>query len=293
MRLTGAPLRVFLAATAGILLVLASPACTATNFLDPEGPRYYENAESAKRGARSTRSAGALRLVTFNLEYGREVDAAIALIQASDALSDPDILLLQEMAGAGVIRIAEALGFNYLYYPSGIHPQARQEFGTAILSPWPIVNPSKLVLPHGAAFTGLRRAATAATVQWGNVPIRVYSMHLPSPMAIGEQQRRDQVELVLDSVRQTAGLVIVAGDFNSRSIGPRFERDGFAWITKSIPGTSRGPGMWLSYDHVFAARFDAARGAWSAGCVDAPGVSDHRAVWARLDPPVMTRAPSH
>ena len=33
------------------------------------------------------------------------------------------------------------LGLNYLYFPSGIHPQARQEYGTAILSPWPIESP--------------------------------------------------------------------------------------------------------------------------------------------------------
>jgi endonuclease/exonuclease/phosphatase family metal-dependent hydrolase len=279
------------AAAAGLLLVLSGPACTATNFLDPEGPRYYENAESAKRRGEAEQPAGALRIVSFNVAYGREVDAAIALLRSSDALRDADILLLQEMAGAGVVRIAAALGVNYLYYPSGIHPQAHQEFGTAILSRWPIVDPAKLVLPHGAAFTGLRRAVTAATVQWRDSPIRVYSVHLPSPMAIATEDRQHQVQIIVDDARRHTGPVIVAGDFNSRSVGDWFEREGFTWVTRAMPGTSRGPGFWLSFDHVFASRVGEAGGVWSAGYVDTKGISDHRAVWARLDPPPAGPAP--
>ena len=270
---------------------LAGAACAATNFLDPEGPRYYETAPSANERTAPADSGGPLRVVTFNIEYGREIDGAIRLIQAAEALRSPDILLLQEMSSAGVIRIAAGLGLNYLYYPSGIHPQARQEYGTAILSPWRLEEPQKLLLPHGAAVTGMRRAVTVATVLWREVRIRVFSVHLPAPMSIDETQRRAQVQRILESADRRPGPVIVAGDFNSRAVGPWFERDGFAWTTKDLPGTSRGPGFWLSFDHLFVRGMGAAGGNASTGYVEAPGISDHRPVWVRLRPASLATAP--
>jgi len=274
-----------------VMLALAAAACSATSFLDPEGPRYYESTRSGKPDDTAGAPGRPLRLVTFNLEFGRETERAIQLIRTNDALRDPDILLLQEMSGSGVTRVAAGLDLNYLYYPSGIHPQAHQEFGTAILSPLRIGEPSKLVLPFGAAVTGLRRAVTVATIRWRGVPIRVFSVHLPGPLSIAIEERQAQVRVILDAARAQPGPVIVAGDFNSRSIGPWFERGGFTWVTKHLPGTSRGPGFWLSYDHVFARGFPATGGTWAAGCVDAPGTSDHRAVWVTLGPGAPSAGP--
>jgi endonuclease/exonuclease/phosphatase family metal-dependent hydrolase len=191
-------------------------------------------------------------------------------------------LLLQEMSGSGVVRMAAGLGLNYLYFPSGIHPQAHQEYGTAILSPWPIEAPSKLPLPYGAVFTGMRRAVTAATIRWRDHPIRVYSVHLPARMAVSGGQRRQQVALILDAARRDPGPVIVAGDFNSSDIDGLFEQEGFAWVTKALPGTARFMRRWYPIDHVFARGLGAADEAPPAGYVDAAGISDHRAVWARL-----------
>jgi endonuclease/exonuclease/phosphatase family metal-dependent hydrolase len=254
-------------------------ACTATNYLDPEGPRYYDTSRSAKPSAAQE---GPLRLVTFNIEFGRAVDGAIRLLRTTEALRDPDVLLLQEMSSAGVATIADKLGLNSLYFPSGIHPHARQEYGTAILSPWPIEDPAKLPLPYGAVFTGMRRAVTAATIRWGEHPVRVYCVHLPARMAISGGQRSEQVTLILNAARRDPGPVIVAGDFNSHDIDMLFEREGFQCVTKAIPGTSRFWGRWFQIDHIFARGLGAAGGAPAAGYVEAPGVSDHRAVWTRL-----------
>jgi endonuclease/exonuclease/phosphatase family metal-dependent hydrolase len=263
-------------------LALAGAACTATNFLDPEGPRYYETDRSAKPAA-ATRGPGAdLLVVSFNIEFGREIEGALSLFKATDALRHPDILLLQEMSGSGVVRMAAGLGMNYLYFPSGIHPQARQEYGTAILSPWPIEAPSKLPLPYGAVFTGMRRAVTAATTRWRDHPVRVYSVHLPARMAVSAGQRRQQVALILDAARRDPGPAIVAGDFNSPAVDGLFEQEGFEWVTRAIPGTARFMRRWYQIDHVFARGLRAADDGPPAGYVDAPGISDHRAIWARL-----------
>lgn len=181
-----------------------------------------------------------------------------------------------------MVRIAAGLGLNYLYFPSGIHPQAHQEYGTAILSPWPIEDPWKLPLPHGAVFTGMRRAVTVATIRWRDHPIRTYSVHLPARMAISGGQRREQIALILDAARRDPGPVIVAGDFNSQKVGTWFEQEGFAWVTRAVPGTSRFLGRWFQIDHVFARGIGAAGRRGPAGCVEAAGISDHCAVWARL-----------
>jgi len=224
----------------------------------------------------------ALRLVTFNIEFGREIDGAIRLLRTAESLRNPDVLLLQEMSSAGVATIADRLGLNYLYFPSGIHPQARQEYGTAILSPWPIDDPSKLPLPYGAVFTGMRRAVTVATIRWREHPVRVYSVHLPARMAISGGQRREQAALILDDARRDPGPVIVAGDFNSRDVAKWFQGEGFDWVTQGVPGTSRFLRRWFQIDHVFAKGFNTEGERSPAGCVEAEGISDHRAVWARL-----------
>jgi endonuclease/exonuclease/phosphatase family metal-dependent hydrolase len=271
------------ALAAFVTITLAGPACTATNYLDPDGPRYYDTARAAAREEPAGEASRPLRVVTFNIEYGREIDRAVSLLRSNEALRNADILFLQEMDSRGVVRIATELGLNYLYFPGGIHPQAKQDFGTAILSPWPIEGPAKIVLPHGSAVTGLRRVVTAATVRWGRVPVRVFSVHLPAPMAISLEQRREQVQVIVDAARKTTDVVVVAGDFNGRSVGPWFEQAGYAWITSNMPGTSRGPGFWLSFDHVFAKGLESAGDTPRAGYVDATGISDHRAVWVTLD----------
>jgi len=277
-----ARIRLAAALAAFVAITLAGSACTATNYLDPDGPRYAGTLRPVTPGEPAGEATGPLRVVTFNIEYGREIDRAVSLLRTSEVLRNMDLLLLQEMDSRGVVRIAAELGLNYLYFPGGIHPQGKQDFGAAILSPWPIEDPAKIVLPHGSAVTGLRRVVTAATVRWGRVPIRVFSVHLPAPMAISLDQRREQVQVIVDAARQTAGVVIVAGDFNGRSIGPWFEQAGYAWITTDMPGTSRGPGFWLSFDHVFTKGLEPAGDTPRAGYVDATGISDHRAVWVTL-----------
>jgi endonuclease/exonuclease/phosphatase (EEP) superfamily protein YafD len=105
------------------------------------------------------------------------------------------------------------------------------------------------------------------------------------------EDRRDQVEAILDAVRHQPGPSIVAGDFNSQSVAPWFEEDGFAWLTRGLPGTSRGLGVWLSFDHVFTKGFRAAAVAPAAGYVETEGISGHRALWVRLRPIVWAFGP--
>jgi endonuclease/exonuclease/phosphatase family metal-dependent hydrolase len=272
----------------GAVLVVAAAACVALacatthNYLDPAGPTYEGAHAPDARDRTCGAQDGALKVVTFNIEFAREIERAIALLRTSAALRDFDILLLQEMDEPGVQRIARALGLNYVYVPSTIHPQADHDFGTAVLSPWPLDQTRKLLLPHAAFITRARRAAASAIVHCGTLRIRAMAVHLPAPAGVSGEEREDQVRVMLADLAGTHGPVVVGGDFNSRRMGSMFTQAGYRWLTDKLPGTSRGIGLWWSNDHVFTRGFVPAGGGPSAGVVDSAGASDHRAVWVRV-----------
>ena len=135
-------------------------------------------------------------MVSFNIAYAIEIDRALEVLRGAEPLRDPDILALQEMDAPGTERIAKALGMNAVYFPSGVHPKHQRDFGCALLSPWPLVEPRKLVLPHGARGSGLVRSATVATLLRGDERIRAYSVHLPSPLAVSGGSRLDELRVL-------------------------------------------------------------------------------------------------
>ena len=60
-----------------------------------------------------------LRVVTFNLKWGRHIDRAADLFTRPGPLRDADLVVLEEMDRAGTERLASALGFAYVYVPPG------------------------------------------------------------------------------------------------------------------------------------------------------------------------------
>jgi endonuclease/exonuclease/phosphatase family metal-dependent hydrolase len=273
----------------GIALALATSglACaSAVNYLDPSGPSYVHASEG--RAARGDPAAAPLRVVSFNIAYAIEIDRAIEVLRASEPLRDPDILALQEMDAPGTERIARALWLNAVYFPSGVHPKHERDFGCAVLSPWPLEEPRKLVLPHGARVTGLRRAAVSATVVRGGQRIRAYSLHLPSPLAVSGGSRKEQLRAVAADAASVEGPVVIAGDFNSHDKVEELAKAGFTWVTREVGATARlrllGIGLaGLSYDHVLAKGLRPVPGPEATGVVvDNRGASDHKPVWAVL-----------
>jgi endonuclease/exonuclease/phosphatase family protein len=178
-----------------------------------------------------------LRVVTFNLRWGREVDRAADLLSRPGPLSDADVLVLQEMDRPGTERLARTLGFAYVYVPSAFHPVPKKDFGVAILSPWPIEDARKLLLPHESRFRKLRRSAAVATVRSPLGPVRVYGVHLETPTGASNRVRREQARTVLADAVDWAGPVIVAGDFNGRSGAAELAGAGFSWLTETVTNT--------------------------------------------------------
>jgi endonuclease/exonuclease/phosphatase family metal-dependent hydrolase len=252
----------------------AGTGCWTYNYQSPFGPRYTGVLPSGPLNVPSG-AAITIRVVTFNVQFARHVDRAIALLRSSAALRHADVVTLQEMDATGARRIAEALSMSYVYYPASVAPETGRDFGNAILSRWPIVADAKIVLPHLARFWRSQRIATAATILVGGVPLRVYSVHLETPVEIGPGSRRDQARAVVAD----AGAyprVVVGGDMKSRGIGNEFPAAGFLWPTEHNPITT----LVFNWDHIFFKGL-AAADSKGAGVVRDPfGASDHRPVWA-------------
>jgi endonuclease/exonuclease/phosphatase family metal-dependent hydrolase len=259
-------------AAVAAVFVLASAGCkTATNYLDPQGPVYRGTSVTAAPEYKD------IRVVTFNIEFGVRVDRAIEALVDHPALRGADVIALQEMDAPGVEKIAAALHVNYVYYPVSLNPKYGRDFGNAILSPWPIEDSRKVLLPHTSRFLRQGRAAVTARVRIADQTVQVYCVHLGSPFGASPGDRRDQAEAVLADARGVAGPVIIAGDFNSHGIGERLQAQGFAWPTRNVGSSVHG----FSYDHIFVRglRLDGTDAGVAREVKDA---SDHRPVWAAI-----------
>lgn len=244
------------------------------NYPSPSGPRY-EGSFAARPDPDSV-----LRIVTFNIEYARQIDRAIGLLREDEHLRDADLLFLQEMDDSGTERIAAALGMHYLYFPATVHPKSGRDFGNAVLSRWPIRDARKLVLPHLARIAHSQRIATACTVDIGGQPVRLYSVHAALPLSVSGKGRRDQMQAIVDDARDAPAGVIVAGDLNSHGLGECFTAAGFDWPSRRIGSTEH----WFDVDQIFTKGFRLA-GPDQIGVVrDNRRASDHRPAWAVLLP---------
>jgi endonuclease/exonuclease/phosphatase family metal-dependent hydrolase len=263
--------------------LLTAGCAPTTNLLHPATPAF---SGSYAPSVGEVSPAPGLRIVTFNIKLGRRIERAISVL-AHDNLAGADVIALQEMDELGVERIARALRLNYVYYPGSIHPTDHRYFGPALLSRWPIKESWKLILPHEGWIRRQRRTATAAILEIRGERVLAYAVHLETQLKISEKNREDQVLTVLNDAARFSGPVVIAGDFNSETIGPLLVRRGYQWLTSRV-----GPTIALfSWDHIFV-RPTGSLQPFSAGMVrKTGGASDHRPVWAVVSGPMDRKAP--
>ena len=255
------------------LTTLAPGACrTGLNYTDAVGPRYAGPVPvpDTSLGWRDT-----LRVVSFNVEWGRSVDSALAVFAGEPDLADADLVLLQEMDEAGSRRMAEALGLGFVYYPAIHSSRNDRDFGNAVLSRWPIVQDEKLLLPHHSIFGRTQRIATVVTVQVGRIPVRVYSVHLATPPNLALRDRMDQMRTVLRDARKHPHVVI-GGDLNSGRMARMAAERGYAWPTRDGPRTV----LFGRWDHIMFKGLALPDSDASGTVEDNRGASDHLPVWA-------------
>jgi endonuclease/exonuclease/phosphatase family metal-dependent hydrolase len=221
-------------------------------------------------------SPASIRVVTFNIERGERIEQAITALTTHPDLRNADVVLLQEMSGAGVEAIASRLGMAAVYYPAS--NRGGRDSGNAVLSRWPIESSWKVPLPHVSRTWHEARAAVGTRLLVGGRLMRVYSAHISSPFGLGPGQRRDQVEVLLADAEPSPEPVLIGGDFNGYGIGKLLVERGYTWLTREA-----GPSMMsFSIDHVFVRGLPDATGR-SGVAQDVRDASDHRPVWAVID----------
>jgi endonuclease/exonuclease/phosphatase family metal-dependent hydrolase len=167
------------------------------------------------------------------------------------------------------------LGMWFVYYPATLHLRHKRDFGNAILSRWPVVEDSKIILPHHARLVGTARTATAATIRVGATDVRVYSTHLGTYANITTDQRRAQLRTILEDAADYE-RVVLGGDMNDAEVGVLAREHGYLWPTEKGPYTA----LIGRLDHIFVKGLSTPDSAAAGTVLDNRNASDHRPVWA-------------
>lgn len=261
-----------------LVLACAAGCATGLNYNDPAGPIFVGPQTIAQTIA--TRTSASLRVVSFNIKFARHLDRAVDLLTRPGPLKDADVLLLQEMDAPATESLGRALGMNYVYVPAVLHASTHRDFGVAILSPWALENPRKVLLPHVHRVKKMRRTAAAATIQTPSGAVRVFAVHFESPFGADGTVRRNQARAVADDAAAFAGPVVIAGDFNGTAGARELERLGFTWLTRDVHNTL----AFFDFDHIVVRGLCATNKPPAAKAPDVTNASDHVPVWTTLQP---------
>ncbi len=208
-----------------------------------------------------------LKIVSYNIRWrsGDELQEIIRLLKADAEIGGAGLIGLQEVdrnrtrsdRTNTARRIAEALNMNYVWAAPPLPPRKgedarekedrEEETGVAILSPYPLADVTRIVLPHEGP-GGRRRAAVGATVNIGGALTRVYSVHAET--RVSSDVRTEQLRAVLDDLARYDKEMpaVVLGDFNSWQ--PDSKRDLIQLFAAADFATPFPPGQ-ATYRHRF------------------------------------------
>lgn len=268
---------VVLLLVACILLASCGPA---SNYLDTLEPQFEGNFSS-----QSSDFSGTIKVVSYNISFAKKIDrASYALIELDD-LKDADIILLQEMDEIGTEAIAQALGYNFVYYPASIHSRHDKNFGNAILAKWPIHASEKIILPHKSPRNQEIRIAVKAIVTIDGTEILTYSVHTET-FWLGRQKRDAQIGALIQSIDTNYQYIVVGGDFNTltlrsiKELEKSFSEIGMERATKGAGYTAQYGPFKFVLDHIFTKGMVVIE----AGKSEEAEASDHFPIWTKLRP---------
>jgi len=218
--------RVFLLFTV-IALAFATQVQTSTeqsSHTKHSDAHLLEIGQAAK--VRSTPNpAGDIKVVSYNIRWrgGSELLKLAQALKDDPEVGGASILGLQEVdrnrkrtGNTNTAKLlADELGMHYAWAaPPHPKPGKEEETGVLLLSPYPLSDVQRIVLPHDGPGRR-RRAGIGATVKIGPSSLRIYSVH--SETRISMDKKLDQMKSVLkDLARYPKDLpAIVMGDFNT------------------------------------------------------------------------------
>jgi endonuclease/exonuclease/phosphatase family metal-dependent hydrolase len=167
-----------------------------------------------------------ITFISYNIRWrsGKELEQIIDWLKERRGQA-PMIVALQEVDRAkprsssvnNAKQIADALGLYYAWSapaPAGTAKPNEEETGVELLSPYPLTDVTRIVLPN-AGPGGRQRIAIAATVKVGETSIRIYSVHSETRLPI--VKKIEQLRAVLTDLDRFPKRMpaAVLGDFNS------------------------------------------------------------------------------
>src|SRR5918996_57399 len=200
-----------------------------------------------------------LSMMTYNIHHAQGADDVLDLDRIAELIrsQEVDLLGLQEVDRHWSERsefvdqatyLAEALDMHVVYGANldqdPLTPGApRRQYGTAILSRYPILSSEHTLLPKLG--TSEQRGLLEAVINVRGTRYRFYNTHLQhnSPNAeSGQAQRTMQVEAIVDEMREERGPQALVGDLNAEpgapELQPLYQRLVDAW-----PAGGIGPGF--------------------------------------------------
>lgn len=194
----------------------------------------------------------ALTVMTYNIRQGRDVDGVLDLARTAQVIraQRPDLVALQEVGRhwsaesefrdqpaelEARLEMQCVFGANLDRDPT--EPRApRRQYGTAVLSAWPVHASQNILLPRASA-ENEQRGLLVVDVDLDGAPFRLLDTHL----SVSADDRRLQVEAILAQAPEAAVPQALLGDLNATPAAPElrplFERLRDAW---SVAGEGDG-----------------------------------------------------
>jgi endonuclease/exonuclease/phosphatase family metal-dependent hydrolase len=231
-----------------------------------------------------------LNVVTFNIHSARAPDGSVHLGTIAHALSawHPDVVLLQEVDRGRIWTgrvdmptvLADRLGMTWAF-GDNVRRSATNQYGTAILSRYPILNARNVSLPAPPGTQ--QRGLLHVTIDANGIPVSVYGTHLENGSRVA---RLKQIRAIAPILAADPRPEIFGGDLNSTP-----NSQVFAVARRVVSDTWQSVGIGPGWTHPAGAphiRIDYLFYRGGSGVdvqpvraeVLPPALSDHRAVRA-------------
>lgn len=210
------------------LLLACSLSCAVLAAAQPPGPQAPDRpltvaSYNIKHGA------GNDTCVTPPAEPGmpRNPDCSLDLPRIASVIeaTGADVVGLQEVdrfwARSGTVdqpqELADMLGWHACYganldHQPDSHSSVPHQYGTAILSRFPILECTNTLLPKANPPAGEQRGLLEALINVRGVPLRFYNTHLHTQLA----DRQVQTQAIADILDERPAPAVLVGDLNAR-----------------------------------------------------------------------------
>jgi endonuclease/exonuclease/phosphatase family metal-dependent hydrolase len=231
--------RLLLVTIVGMLMILPTAAAA-----DPSG------------AARPDRP---LTVMTYNIHHGAGIDGVLDLERIAVLIeqSGADVIGLQEVDRHWSARsnwvdqpawLAQRLKLHYAYAANldlpPLNPgEPRRQYGTAILSRYPIKDFTNTLLPKYP--TGEQRGLAVATIKVRGVELRFANTHLTSN---NNAERLEQAQKVVALLGTSTAPTLLVGDLNARPDAPEIKTL-TAVLNDTWPEVGVGPGYTIEADN--------------------------------------------